>query len=769
MKLHIKLILSLLATLLIVLSITQTFAYINNQKLLKDFADHNLELIRKREETQALNLFEAAEHATKTSLERGEMEKFTRICEQQTSVEGLIEFSLFDTKNRISHSSHHENLGRKLPDDIAQKIGKSLERIVAHTPEHIEIYQPQRVTPDCLRCHLDWKLSDHSGGITHLKFSKDALNLAEQQTNQTLTNFNRQMLFNAIWTALAFIIFFIVAIWFNVHTFIIKTIRKLCHNALKINAEVQNGNIRSRVSSDDFIPEFQPVAESLNQIIESIGFFLDLLPLTVAITDTEQKITYMNTFGQKFCQLENIEHSPFSRIFNYADQKDICPVKKSIESGEIQNSEILTRLGDKKLNLSYTAVPILNDARVPVATYCIIVDQTNIRQAQLIEKAKAGYQMHEVENLSTILSEIASGRMNAKYDLTPPDRDTEKVADGFRFIQTALNETTENLRNMLNSIRRNALELNGSSSELHNASAVLASGSQEMNSQASSVACSTEEMSANIHSVAKAADELSTHATSASSTAEQMSQNMSAVANAITQMKSAVRNIAENAKEASSVALEAKTMGDGATKAMQKLELAAREITKVTDTIKVIADQTNMLALNATIEAASAGDAGKGFGVVAAEVKELSHKSASAADDIAAKVEDIQQSTNEAIRVIENICGVINSIGNSVETIQTAVTQQSAATTEIAVNINETAEGSKHIVGTISTVARHAREIALNISEVSSGASEIAANITGISGALNENSAAVHRVNKSAEELNKMAGELTGILEKFEL
>src|SRR5206468_658358 len=77
------------------------------------------------------------------------------------------------------------------------------------------------------------------------------------------------------------------------------------------------------------------------------------------------------------------------------------------------------------------------------------------------------------------------------------------------------------------------------------------------------------------------------------------------------------------------------------------------EITKVTEVIKSIALQTNLLALNATIEATSAGEAGKGFAVVASEVKELASQSAQSAEDIARKIESVQNSTREAVKVIE--------------------------------------------------------------------------------------------------------------------
>src|SRR5205823_698178 len=89
---------------------------------------------------------------------------------------------------------------------------------------------------------------------------------------------------------------------------------------------------------------------------------------------------------------------------------------------------------------------------------------------------------------------------------------------------------------------------------------------------------------------------------------------------------------------------------------------SAGEINKVTETIKMIALQTNLLALNATIEATSAGEAGKGFAVVAREVKELANQSGQAAEDIARKIEAVQGSTREAVRVIQSVAEIIGAI-----------------------------------------------------------------------------------------------------------
>jgi len=141
-----------------------------------------------------------------------------------------------------------------------------------------------------------------------------------------------------------------------------------------------------------------------------------------------------------------------------------------------------------------------------------------------------------------------------------------------------------------------------------------------------------------------------------------------------------------------------------------QLATGANRIGDVVKLIRAIAEQTNLLALNATIEAARAGEAGRGFAVVASEVKTLASQTAKATEDIGTQIAAIQTSTDEAVAAIRQISTVMNDITGFTTTIAAAVEEQSASTHEIARNIQEAASGAKELAGSMGVVSEAIRE-----------------------------------------------------------
>ena len=194
-------------------------------------------------------------------------------------------------------------------------------------------------------------------------------------------------------------------------------------------------------------------------------------------------------------------------------------------------------------------------------------------------------------------------------------------------------------------------------------------------------------------------------ATLASGAAEQVSVNAQALAMAVNEFNTSIREISGNTTNAATVAAEAVAAANETNLTVAQLGANSVEIGNVIKVINGIAAQTNLLALNATIEAARAGESGKGFSIVANEVKELAKQTSEATEDIIRNVNAIQNDTARAIDAISQVTEIIRQINESQNAIASAVEQQSATTSELSRNISEVAAGSGEIARSINLVA----------------------------------------------------------------
>src|SRR5207237_2590019 len=163
-----------------------------------------------------------------------------------------------------------------------------------------------------------------------------------------------------------------------------------------------------------------------------------------------------------------------------------------------------------------------------------------------------------------------------------------------------------------------------------------------------------------------------------------------------------------SATNAADVAREAVGVTESANDTISQLGRSSEEINNVVKLITAVAEQTNLLALNATIEAARAGEAGKGFAVVASEVKDLAQETAKATDQIGAQISSIQTSSGQAVKAIEGIASTINQMSEIAAAIASPIAEQGSATQEIARNVQQAALGTNEISLNVSGVRQAA-------------------------------------------------------------
>ncbi len=246
------------------------------------------------------------------------------------------------------------------------------------------------------------------------------------------------------------------------------------------------------------------------------------------------------------------------------------------------------------------------------------------------------------------------------------------------------------------------------------------------------VACAASELDSMAASMTSTASNTSTQATAVAAAAEEASVNVQTVASAAEQLASSIKEISEQVAGSSQLAhsavgevVQAKGQLDGSAQAGEKIEEVVILITN-------IAKQTNLLALNAAIEAARAGELGKGFAIVAHEIKSLANQTAEATQDIVAQVENIQNTTRMAADSFESVTDTINGLDKVAATVSAAVTQQEAATNEIAVSISQASDGTVEVNRNIELVTVAASKAGEASSQLLSASSELSRQAEGL-------------------------------------
>ncbi|NGM34802.1 PAS domain-containing protein [Methylobacterium sp. DB0501] len=191
----------------------------------------------------------------------------------------------------------------------------------------------------------------------------------------------------------------------------------------------------------------------------------------------------------------------------------------------------------------------------------------------------------------------------------------------------------------------------------------------------------------------------------AASAVARVSGDIQAVAAGAEELAASVAEISHQVTHAATISQAAVTQAQNTSAIVAGLSRQANAIGEVVSLIQTIAEQTNLLALNATIEAARAGSAGKGFSVVAAEVKALAGQTARATDEIRAQINNTRAATGEAVSAIGTIQETIRQLNDVSAAIAAAVEEQAVVTREMSGSMQTASRGTEQIAAGVSTIA----------------------------------------------------------------
>ena len=324
-----------------------------------------------------------------------------------------------------------------------------------------------------------------------------------------------------------------------------------------------------------------------------------------------------------------------------------------------------------------------------------------------------------IRRLAVGADAIAQGDLTTRIKLACRD-ELERVADSFNKMAEAVNQTVRN-------VRTNADAVASAAERTATSSGQIAQSSRNQSEAASSMAAAVEQTTVGI-------DHISSNARDANEISER-SGELSRQGGDLVQTV-----VAEMGEIAAAVSASAN--------AVEELGRRSQEISSIVEVIKDIADQTNLLALNAAIEAARAGEQGRGFAVVADEVRKLAERTTKSTQQISAMIGSVQQETYAAVDAMK--AGV------------SKVDRGVALTTSAGQTMAEVREGAAQVVAAV-------REISDALREQAAASSDIARNVETIAQMAEENSAAVGENHATAEQLQEFADALQREVSRFKV
>ncbi len=193
------------------------------------------------------------------------------------------------------------------------------------------------------------------------------------------------------------------------------------------------------------------------------------------------------------------------------------------------------------------------------------------------------------------------------------------------------------------------------------------------------------------------------------------------------QVMQAIASISEEVRRGSTLGRETLARANASRKTIDALAKAADQIGDIVTVINQIAAQTNLLALNATIEAARAGEAGRGFSVVASEVKTLATRTAMSTERIGVKVAEIQSTTREVVSALTEVTEAIDQLSGVTQSVSAAIEQQRAATADFAAGARQSSEAVSDVAGRMASIAEMVEHSSVTANEVSAVATAMQA------------------------------------------
>ena len=351
MKLH-TIVIIIAMILASVVAGAQVWQYLDQTRLLARQSAQDLAALEAREQESALNVYNSIEHSIAGSLQRGEMLKFNKMLAEQRDIKGLLEFSLFDREGVVTHSSRAEAVKRALPDELKSKLLNSHERVSLTNDTTMEIYQPQPIASDCVRCHVTWK-EGGVGGVTYFKFSRDAVAQAKTESIKTADTARARSLRNGVIIVIGTVLLLSVTIYVLVTRCIQKPIARivarlgegftaitdLINKLSSSNNTLAEGACRQAAATEEIASSMETVTSTTRHNTESSTQASTLATQALASADNGTKaVSRMSVAMQEIKKASDETFKVVKTIEEIASQTNLLALNAAVEAARAGES-----------------------------------------------------------------------------------------------------------------------------------------------------------------------------------------------------------------------------------------------------------------------------------------------------------------------------------------------------------------------------------------------------------------------------------------------